>query len=93
MMKQLNLLVINSKISHPLIDYSQYDNYIHEKSRNITLKSSSSISKENTCKFSASPNNFQTLTKQSSPTDASKPCSLQSIALIHLACAEMEPQI
>jgi hypothetical protein len=61
--------------------------------KNITLKPSSSNSKQNTCKFSPSPNNFQTLTKQSSLTDASKPCSLQSIALIHLACAAIEPQI
>jgi hypothetical protein len=94
-MKQLNLPVINLKISHPLIDYFQYDNYIHEQSKNKTLKQSSKHKTKQifTCKFSASPTNFQTLTKQSSLTDASKPCSLQSIALIHLACAEIEPQI
>jgi hypothetical protein len=48
---------------------------------------------QSTCKFSASPDNFQTLTKQSSLAEATKPSLLQSIALIHLACAAIEPHI
>jgi hypothetical protein len=62
MLKQLNQHEINSKILLQLIDYCQYDDYIHVKSKfkkNKIFSHAKSV--KSTCKFSASPDNFQTL--------------------------------